>query len=129
MRSTSNLRSEARADESSLPGSLATGPGLSVKGVAPERRRRAAVGLLEGGREMTVTGEAEIEAQRGEVVILRQQIERSCESELHLTAIQRHAFHLLKDLREVDRGMANFGADLGQCPAPGRSARQHHFGS
>jgi hypothetical protein len=50
---------------------------------------------------MTVTVEAEIEAQRGEVVILREQIERSSQSELHLVPIQRHAFDLLKNLREV----------------------------
>ena len=51
---------------------------------------------------MTVTVEAEIEAQRGQVVILREQVERSSQSELHLIPVQRHAFDLLKHLREVD---------------------------
>ena len=50
---------------------------------------------------MTVTVEAEIEAQRGEVIVLRKEVERSSQSELHLVPVQRHAFDLLKDLSEV----------------------------
>jgi hypothetical protein len=50
---------------------------------------------------MTVTVEAKIEAQRREVVILREQIERPSQSELHLVPVQRHAFDLPKHLREV----------------------------
>ena len=100
-----------------------------MKGGEPERRRRAAVGLLEGGAEVTVTVEAEIEAQRGEVIVLGKQIERSCQSELHLVPIQRYALDLLKHLREVHGGMADFGADLCQCPTPSQIARQNQFGS
>ena len=69
----------------------------------PERRRGAAVRLLECGAEVTVAVEAEVEAQRGEIVILRKEIERSSQPELLLVPIQRQPFDLLKDLREVHR--------------------------
>ena len=41
-----------------------------------EFRRRAAVSLAEGCAEMAVTGKAELQSERGEIVILRHQIER-----------------------------------------------------
>jgi uncharacterized GH25 family protein len=44
-------------------------------GLAPERGGRAAIGLAEGGAEMTVAGEAEVEAQGGKIGMAVQQIE------------------------------------------------------
>src|SRR5262245_54943875 len=98
------VRSRTRALKAPLPRSL-------VAGRAPEGRRRAAVGLLECGAEMAVAVEAEVETQRCQVVVLRQEIERARQSQPHLVAIQRKAFDLLKDLRQINGRMAGVGGD------------------
>ena len=46
----------------------------------PELRGRPAISLAEGGAEMAVARKAEIQAQRGEIVILREEIQRPGES-------------------------------------------------
>ncbi len=46
----------------------------------PEFRGRAAVSLTEGCAKMAVAGEAEIQAQGGQVIILREKIERPRQS-------------------------------------------------
>src|SRR5713101_6335163 len=85
---------------------------LTVERRLSESRRRSAVGLSEGGAEMTVAGEAEIEAQGRQIIVLIDQIKRSREPQPHLVAIERHTLDPLEDLREVDRGSADFGGDL-----------------
>ena len=49
---------------------------LTMQRRLPELRGRAPVGLAEGGAEMAVAGEAEVQAQGGQVVILREEVER-----------------------------------------------------
>jgi uncharacterized protein YdhG (YjbR/CyaY superfamily) len=88
---------------------------------------RTAVGLAEGGAEMAVAGEAEVEAQRCEVMVLRKQMERAGKAQSQLIAIERHAFDLLKHLSEVDGRAANLGGDLGQGPAARRVACKHEL--
>jgi hypothetical protein len=75
-----------------------------------------------------MAGEAEIEAKCGQVVILPEKIQRSREPQAQLIAVQGLTFHLLEDLREIYRGAAYFGGDLGQCPSPGEIARQYKLG-
>src|SRR5262249_46342654 len=100
------------ASTSPRPGDLAIQRGLSESG------RRAPVRLAEGGTEMTVTGETEIQAQSRQIIVLTNQIERSGEPQPPLAAIQRHAFDPLERLREINRRSANLGGDLVQHPAP-----------
>ena len=68
-----------------------------------EFRGRAAVDAAECGAEMAVAGEAEIQAQRGQILILREEIQRAGQPQPQLVAIERHTLHLLKDLRQIDR--------------------------
>jgi hypothetical protein len=51
-----------------------------------EFRRRAAVGLPEGGAEMAVAGKAQIQTQGGEVVILAEQVQRAGQPQAQLVA-------------------------------------------
>src|SRR5690349_12410105 len=44
-----------------------------------EGRRRLAVGLAEGSAEVAVAGEAKVQAELGEILILFQKIEGACE--------------------------------------------------
>src|SRR5215813_7462316 len=53
---------------------------LALQRGLPESGRRTPVSLAEGGAEMTVTGETEIERQRRQVIVLAKQIERSREA-------------------------------------------------
>src|SRR5690242_2135252 len=85
---------------------------------ALELRWRAAVGLAKGGAEMAVAGEAEVHAERGEVVISAKQIQGARQPQAEVVAIERHGFDLLKHLRQVDRRDADFRADLGKRPPP-----------
>jgi len=50
--------------------------GLATERRLPELRGRATVGLAEGSAEMAVAGEAEVQAQSSQVVILREKIQR-----------------------------------------------------
>ena len=93
----------------------------------PELRGRTAVNLAERGAEMTVAGEAEVEAKSGQVVILPEEIQRPREPQSQLVAIQRQTFDLLEDLRQINRRAAHFGGDLGQRPASRQIARQHEL--
>ncbi len=52
---------------------------------------------------MAVAGEAKVEAQDGEVVILSEKVQRARQAKAQLVTIQRQAFHLLEDLREIHR--------------------------
>ena len=56
------------------------GRGLTTQRRLPELRWRAAVSLAEDSAEMTVAGEAEIQAQSGQVIILREKIQRPRQS-------------------------------------------------
>ena len=53
---------------------------LAMQRRLPEFRRRAAVSLAEGGAEMAVAGEAEVKAESGQVIILREKIQRPRQS-------------------------------------------------
>jgi hypothetical protein len=76
-----------------------------------------------------VAGEAEVEAERGEIVGLRQQVQRPRQAQVQLVAIERHAFDGLEDLGEVDRRAPHLGGDLGQGPATGRIGAKHKLGA
>ena len=78
-----------------------------------EFRGRAAVDAAECGAEMAVAGEAEVQAQRGQILILREKIQRPRQAKAQLVAIERYALHLLEDLRQIDRGSSQLGGDLG----------------
>src|SRR5438876_4982890 len=93
----------------------------------PEFRRRAPISLAEGSTEMTMAGEAKLQTQSSKVVILRKQIQRPSQSQPQLIAIQRYAFHLLKNLRKVNRRAAHLSADLRQSPTPRQIIHQHQL--
>src|SRR5262245_37523616 len=76
---------------------------------------------------MTVAVEPEIQAQRREGVILREELPRTRGAEPQLVAIQGNPFHLLKHLREVDGGIADFGRNLRQRPPSCGVARENEF--
>ena len=52
---------------------------------------------------MAVAGEAEVEPEGGQIVVLRKEVERARETQAQLVAIERHALDLLEHLRQVDR--------------------------
>ena len=52
---------------------------------------------------MTVAGETEVSAQRREIVVFAEQVQRLREPQSQLILIQRHRFYLLENLREVHR--------------------------
>src|SRR5262249_48681967 len=106
---------------------------LSTPSSAPELCRALklgrclAEGPLEGGAEMTVAGKAEIEAERGQIVILAKEIERAGKAQPQLVAVERRRFHLLEDLGEIDRRDADLPGDLGECPAPCEIGGEHQL--
>src|ERR1700722_9697095 len=72
-----------------------------------------------------MTRKPEVEGERGEVVILTEQIERSCQSQLQLIAIKRYSFDALENLCQVYRRDPDLGGDIGQSP-PATQIRRHH---
>src|SRR5882762_2553864 len=86
---------------------------LTPQNGLPEFRRRAAVGFAERGAEVAVAGKAKVEAEGCEVVILSEKIQRARQAQSQLIAIQGHAFDLLENLREINRGAADFRGNLG----------------
>ena len=72
------------------------------------RRWRAAVGLLERCREVTMAGEAEVQREGGYIVVLRDQVQRPRQAQAKVIAIQRESFDLLECLRQVHGGSADF---------------------
>ena len=60
---------------------------LAIQDGLPESGRRTPVGLAEGGTEMAVAGETQIQAQGRQVIVLTNQIERSGEPQPQLVAI------------------------------------------
>src|SRR5687768_8247579 len=89
-----------------------------------EFRRRAAIRPLERGAEMTVAGEAELEGEGGEVVVLPQQVQGASEPQAKLIAIQRQPFDLLEYLGEIHRRATDFGSDFRERPAPRKIRRE-----
>lgn len=89
---------------------------------------RAAVGLSERRRKMTVARETEVQAERREVIVSRQEVESAGEPQAQLVSVQRHTFNLLEYLGEVHGGDADFGRDLGQSPAPTQVRCQDELG-
>src|SRR5262249_6800689 len=77
--------------------------------------------------EMAVTGKTEVETKSSEIVILCEEVERAGETEPQLIAIERHAFHLLENLREVGRRAADVGGDFGERPAACQVAGEHEL--
>ena len=76
---------------------------------------------------MTMAVETEVETQRREVVILREELQRPRESQPQLVAIERDPFDLLEYLREVNRRMADLGRNLRQGPPSRRIACEDEF--
>src|SRR5262249_54953081 len=73
--------------------------GNLAPGRALERGRRAAVGAPERSAEVAMAGEPEVLAERREIVVSLQEIERAGEAQAELVAVERDAFHALEDLR------------------------------
>src|SRR5258706_16122698 len=78
---------------------------------------------------MAVAGEAQIQTKRGEVVVLRDEVERAREAQAPLVAIERHAFDGLENPREMHRRAAHLRGDLGERPAPRGIAREDELGA
>src|SRR5215468_8206076 len=114
-------------DHEAIGGAVRFFSDLALQRGLPESGRRTPVSLAEGGAEMTVTGEAKMERQGRQVIVLAKQIERSREPQPQLIAIERHAFDPLEGLREIDRRSANLCGNLMQRPAPREIAGQHQF--
>ena len=100
---------------------------LAVKDGLAEFGRGAAVRLTEGGAEMAVAGEAEIEAQSGEVVVAGEEIESTRKAQTQLIAVQRQAFDLLENLREINGRAANFRGDFRERPTAGQVACENEL--
>src|ERR1700728_4605160 len=77
-------------------------------------QRRLAVGQFERSTEVAMTRKPQVEGQRSQVVILTEQIERTCQSQLQLIAIKRYTFDALEYLCQVHRRDPNLGGDIGQ---------------
>jgi hypothetical protein len=76
---------------------------------------------------MAVAGKAQICGQSRQIVVLRNHIQGSRETQPQMITIQGNAFDLLEDLRQIYRRAANFGGDIRKCPAPGQIAGQQDF--
>src|ERR1700733_15140983 len=72
-----------------------------------------------------MTRKPQVEGQPSQVVILTDQIERTCQSQLQLIAIKRYSFDALEYLCQVHRRDPNLGGDIGQSP-PASQIRRHH---
>ena len=112
-----------------LSESLVILPGLFAQCGLAEFGWGAAVGFAEGGAEMAVTGEAEVEAQSGEIVVLAEKIEGAGEAQAELVAIEGQSLDLLEDLREIDGGAADFGGNFSKRPAAGEVAGENELGA
>src|SRR6185437_1338360 len=106
----SGRHSVAQPGAGRLSGSLGM-PGFAANSAdtrrALKRRRRLPVRLPEGGAEVAVAGEAELERQASQVNAVAEQGERPAEPQPQLVAVQRHAFQLLEHLGQVDRRAAH----------------------
>lgn len=76
---------------------------------------------------MAVAGEAEVEAEPGEIVAGGEELEGAREAEPQLIPVERHPFDLLKDLGEINGRAADFGRDFGEGPAAREVAGQDEF--
>ena len=68
---------------------------------------------------MTVAGEPQICGQGGQIVISRNQVEGSRETQPQVVTIERYSLGLLKHLRQIDRRAADLPGDLRKAPASG----------
>src|SRR6266567_6586826 len=96
---------------------------LPAEGGALKVGRRSTVGLAECSTEVAVTGKAQVQAQCRQVVVMLKQVKGPCKPQPQLITIKRHALHLLKDLREIDRRTVNFSCNFRQCPTPRQVTR------
>ena len=69
-----------------------------------------------------------MQPERGEVLELAQQVQRSRQPQAQLVLVQRYALDLAEALGQVDRRHADLRRNLGQGPAPRQVARQHQLG-
>ena len=92
-----------------------------------QARRRLTVELAERSAEMTVAGETQLKGERGQIVALGQQIQRTRESQTQLIPIERHAFHLLEQLREIHCRHAHFGSNVRKGPTSREVARERQL--
>src|ERR1700722_20871856 len=72
-----------------------------------------------------MTRKRQVEGERSPVVLITEQKERTCQSQLQLIAIKRYSFDALEYLRQVNRRDPNLGSDIGQSP-PASQIRRHH---
>jgi hypothetical protein len=100
---------------------------LAMESRVPELGGGTAVGRPECGAEVTVAGEAKVQAQRREVVVLSEKIERPRQPQPQLVAIQGQTFYLLEDLCEIHGRAPHFIGDVGQSPAPRQVTGQHEL--
>jgi hypothetical protein len=76
---------------------------------------------------MTVARKAQLGGQCGQIVVLRNQVQRSGEAQPQLIAIEGNAFGLLEHLCQIYRRAADFRGDVRERPAPGKIAGQQDF--
>ena len=76
---------------------------------------------------MAVAGKAELEADRGQVVMRSEQVERPCQPQTQVIAVKRHRFERLEKLGQIDRRDTHLRRDLAECPAASKIARKHQL--
>ena len=96
---------------------------------ALEFRWRSSIDLPECRTEMAVAGEAEVHAERRQIVLAAKQVQRPRQPQAQMVAIERHRLDLLEHLRQINRRYPDFGGDLGQRPAPRQIRGQHELGA
>ena len=79
----------------------------------------------ECGAEVAVAGKPEVQAERCQVIIFAEKIERSGQAHAQLIAIKRKSFHLLENLCEINRRPVHFRGYFTQCPAPRQITSQN----
>jgi hypothetical protein len=89
---------------------------LATESGAPEGGGGTSVSTTKGSGEVAVAGEADLEGESGEVVVVRKKVEGAGEAEAELIPIEGHALNLLKDLGEVNGRAMDFGGYLGEGP-------------
>ena len=98
-----------------------------AEGGALECRWRAAVCTSKCGCEVAVAGEADFEGERRQVIVPVKEVEGAGETQPELVTVKGHAFHLLEDLGEIDRGAVDFGGYVGESPATSQVGGEEEF--
>ncbi len=67
---------------------------------------------------MAVIGKAQLKCDLREIGIAADQVQGACQPQAQLIPVERHTFHALEDLGQVNRSHADLGGHFVQRPAP-----------